>query len=127
MALTEEEKRLLAQLEASLTAEDPQLANRLRGAGQRRLPVRRMALAVTGVAAGLTLLVIGMQTHLVVSVLGFLVMLAAAVIGMGAWRDDDPDRPGHTAKSRGRRPLVPHDGEFIDRIEERWRRRHDGQ
>ena len=45
MALSEEEQRLLDQMEAALAAEDPKLVNAMRGTGMRRLHRRRAAIA----------------------------------------------------------------------------------
>ena len=45
MALSDEEQRLLEQMEAALAAEDPKLVNTLRGTGARRVHRRRAALA----------------------------------------------------------------------------------
>ena len=123
MALSEEEQRLLAQLEASLAAEDPKLAQTLRGHGPRQVPGKPLIIAVLGVIAGLALLIVGMQTHPLVSVGGFVVMLAACVYGVAAWqrRDATPverpkQRPAHT-------PAADH--QFMDKMEERWRRRQE--
>ena len=127
MALTDEEKRQLAQLEASLAADDPRLADTLRGARPRRMPVRRIVLATAGLAVGVALLILGMQIDPLVSVLGFLVMLVSSVAAVGAWHGGE--RPHRTTRtSRGHhasRPSRPHKGDFMNRMEERWRRRRD--
>ena len=61
MALSEEERRLLEQMEAALAAEDPRLAHTLRGsASNRRIHRRRAALAGVGFVAGAVMLVAGM-------------------------------------------------------------------
>src|SRR3954447_3255790 len=97
MALSDEEQRLLEQMEAALAAEDPKLVNALRGTGTRRVHRRaaaprrggvlpRAALAGVGFFAGLVLLLVGMSTHIVFSVLGFVVMVAAAVIAIYSWQ-----------------------------------------
>lgn len=139
MALTDEEKRQLAQLEASLLADDPQLAHRLRGTGQRALPVQRMMGTALGLVVGLAMLVAGLQTNVLLSVLGFLVMLAACALAIGGGRPASgstraarvqqrraPHHPagGSSARNRTRRPGG--DAEFMDRMEERWRRRQNG-
>ncbi|HET9128560.1 MAG TPA: DUF3040 domain-containing protein [Propionibacteriaceae bacterium] len=130
MALTDEERRQLAQLEASLAADDPHLASTLRGARPKRVPVRRIVVATVGLAAGIALLIIGMQTDPLVSVLGFLVMLVSSVVAVGAWHN--PDQPPGSPRPRRtpghRRPRTPHQrsgGDFMNRMEERWRRRRE--
>jgi hypothetical protein len=128
VALSEEEQRLLDQMEAALAAEDPKLVNALRGTGTRRVHRRRAALAGVGFFVGLALLIIGMSTNWFFSVIGFVIMVAAAVIAIYAWphvgsggdAGRSPDRP-KAPQSSG-----PDDGQgFMDKMEERWRRRRD--
>jgi len=128
MALSEEEQRLLEQMEAALAAEDPKLVNALRGTGVRRVHRRRVAIAGVGFFAGLALLVGGISTHLIFSVLGFVVMLAASVVAIYSWQHVgtgvDNSRPQDRAKTaQGSRTA---DGQgFMDKMEERWRKRRD--
>jgi hypothetical protein len=120
--LSEEEARLLHQLEQSLAAEDPDFASTLRGskflAHNRRVAI----LAVLGFLAGISLLFGGAVSALTwLGVLGFVVMLGSAYVFVNAWRrgigqaedesDDSPQKPS---------------GSFVDRLEERWQRRQDG-
>ena len=129
MALTDEERRQLAQLEASLAADDPHLASTLRGGRPKRVPVRRIVVATVGLAAGIALLIIGMQTDPLVSVLGFLVMLVSSVVAIGAWHNPGqqagPSRPHRQLGRRGPRPPRGGSGDFMNRMEERWRRRRE--
>ncbi|HRL48800.1 MAG TPA: DUF3040 domain-containing protein [Propioniciclava sp.] len=89
MALSEHEQRLLEQLEAALAADDPKLANTLRGSRSRSLHRRHAALAGVGFVVGLVALVAGMQVTWVISVIGFVVMLASTVLAISAWRHVD--------------------------------------
>ena len=129
MALSEEEQRLLDQMEAALAAEDPKLVNAMRGTGMRRLHRRRAAIAGFAFFVGLTLLVVGMSTTFFLSVLGFCVMVAAAVTGIYAWRHiggggNDPGDGG--VRPGARQPSGSSDAHgFMDKMEERWRRRRD--
>ena len=86
MALSENEQRLLEQLEAALAAEDPKFANTLRGSHRRTFHRRRAALAGVVFLVGLAALVAGMQFGWVISVLGFVVMLASTVLAISAWQ-----------------------------------------
>lgn len=136
MALSESEKRLLAQMEAALAAEDPKLVNSFRGIQSgRRLHQRRATLAGLGFLVGLGLLIGGMLTWPGLSVIGFLGMVACAVVGLYAWQPTAPsthDGPtGHAPKDspaqhvghpESRNDFGPG---FMDRMEERWRRRRD--
>jgi hypothetical protein len=128
VALSEEEQRLLDQMEAALAAEDPKLVNALRGTGTRRVHRRRAAIAGVGVFAGLALLITGMSTQLFLSVIGFVVMVAAAVIAIYSWQhvgtNADPGRSADRPKTT--QPSGPDDSQgFMDKMEERWRRRRD--
>ncbi|MFL6028199.1 MAG: DUF3040 domain-containing protein [Friedmanniella sp.] len=128
MALSDEEQRLLEQMEAALAAEDPKLVNALRGTGVRRVHRRRAALAGVGFFLGLGLLIIGISVHPVLSVLGFVVMVASAVVAIYSWQhvgsSADPGRtPDPATSSQGSRST---DGQgFMDKMEERWRKRRD--
>lgn len=132
MALSEEEQRLLEQMEAALAAEDPKLVNTLRGTGVRKVHRRRAAIAGVGFFVGLALLVVGLYLmsdgpigFVALSLVGFAVMVAAAVTAIYSWQhvgiappDNGPDR-AHTP------PGPSSDGTFMDKMEERWRRRRD--
>ncbi|OYO24654.1 hypothetical protein CGZ93_02845 [Enemella dayhoffiae] len=121
MALSEEEKKLLEQMEAALAAEDPKLAHTLRGTRTPRT-LRRKRAAFAGVVfvAGCVLLVAGMRSHWLVSVLGFVIMLTATVTAVTAYRRKEaPARPAGSDKQQ------TFDSTFMDKMEERWRRRQD--
>jgi len=121
MALSENEQRLLEQLEAALAAEDPKLASTLRGTGSRKLHRRRAAVAGAGFLLGVIGLLAGMEYGWVISVLGFVIMLAATVVALTSWR-----QVGGTPADRIRGSRGPRDGgAFMDRMEDRWRRRQD--
>lgn len=133
MALSDEEQRLLEQMEAALAAEDPKLVNALRGTGVRRVHRRRAAAAGVGFFLGLALLVAGISLEgevvsVVVSVLGFVVMVAAAVIAIYSWQHvgtsvDQARTPPRATSAQGSRSV---DGQgFMDKMEERWRKRRD--
>ncbi len=106
MALSEEEQRLLDQMEAALAAEDPKLAHTLRGTP--RVAGRGMIVgAGFGFVVGLACLVGGMQVHPVVSILGFVIMVASAALLMRAWQRSSPSgEPGPSAHPDGQRPRM---------------------
>ncbi len=124
MPLSDEEARLLQQLEQSLAAEDPEFASTLRGSKQRARNRRVAAVAVLGLVAGLAVLFAGaVYAQTVVGVIGFLAMLVSAYFFVTAWRkglggSDEPAAPKTAKPSSG--------GSFVDRMEERWQRRQDG-
>jgi hypothetical protein len=121
MALSEDEQRLLEQMEAALAAEDPKLANTLRGT-TRRWHRRRAVLAGIGFIAGITCLIAGMQVHPAVSVIGFVIMLAATVVGVSAWQQSGLAGDG---QANGGRSSGTSERDFMGRMEDRWRRRQD--
>jgi hypothetical protein len=122
--LSDEEARLLHQLEQSLAAEDPDFASTLRGskfmAHNRRIAI----LAVLGFLGGLVLLFAGAVSAMTwLGVVGFLTMLATAYLFMNAWKRGIGHRDEEPASSSGK-PAKPA-GTFVDRMEERWQRRRD--
>lgn len=119
MALSEQEQRLLDQMEAALAAEDPKLANALRGTSHR-WQRRRAVIAGLGFLVGVAALIGGMQVHPAVSVIGFVVMLAAAVLGVTAWQQSGAEGDGTGAGGR-----AGGHSEFMGRMEDRWRRNTD--
>ena len=126
MALSDEEERLLHQMEAALAAEDPKLSHALSGRGTRRMHRRRAAIAGVGFFAGLALLILGMSTNIFFSVLGFVVMLAAAITAIYAWQHVNDAPADATRPDRPKTPQsAPNSQGFMDRMEERWRKRRD--
>lgn len=123
MPLSEEEARLLHQLEQSLAAEDPDFASTLRGskflAHNRRVAV----LAVLGFLGGVALLFGGAVSAMTwLGVLGFVVMLGTAYVFVMAWRRGIGQAEEGSDEPDSQKPP----GSFVDRLEERWQRRQDG-
>ncbi len=153
MPLSEEELRLLEQMERALAAEDPKFVSALQGRTLRR--VARMRTLGAGVVflGGIAMLMGGSMTEMVwLGIVGFLVMLGSALVGVAAWRghrvvedrptadalfdfDDNPHRfevidGGKSGKAgrapkqkRQRRPRKQ--GTFMQRMEQRWQHRRD--
>lgn len=91
VALSEDELRLLEQMERALSEEDPKFASTLRGTTSIAR-ARRVAIAcAAGFVVGLALLLTGaVQRLTVVGVLGFVVMLGCASVGLGAFKQASP-------------------------------------
>lgn len=130
MPLSEHEQRLLEQMERALYAEDPKFATALRQPtirGSRG----KAALGVTAVLGGMGVVVAGVSTQLVaLGVVGFAIMLVGAVLAYAAFT-----RPAAAAATAGEAEMPPAprpaakpktSSGFMDRMEERWRKRHDG-
>jgi hypothetical protein len=116
---------MLEQMERALYAEDPKFASALEGNGLRTYTRRRVYQAVAGFLVGIALLMAGMVAQLIwVSVVGFLVMLGCAVLAVTGWRK--APKPGEQPAGAVRRQVRPRRS-MMDRIEERWQRRRDGQ
>mgnify|MGYP001157400621 FL=1 len=136
MPLSEHEQRLLEQMEKALYAEDPKFATSLQsrgGAASRS----RAALGVLAILGGLGIVLAGMAIPLAtLGVVGFALMLAGAVLiyfaftrrSSAAAEDGEEDTDDASAAAppaaddkQGRRSSG-----FMDRMEERWRKRADG-
>lgn len=124
MPLSEEEARLLHQLEQSLAAEDPDFASTLRGsklfAHNRRIAV----ISALGFVVGIMVMFSGVTVpSVILGVVGFIVMLASAYMFLTAYRRGIGS--SDEEKSTGTAPPKP-SGSFVDRMEQRWNRRQDG-
>jgi hypothetical protein len=133
--LSEEELRLLEQMERALVQEDPKLASTLRGTTLRRSARRRAILAGFCFLIGVGVLMAGAILRVTpLGIAGFVIMLASATIGLTAWRGrtaaaNDPRPYGDTdltvidggRRFRGRKGSGS--GSFLERMEERWQRR----
>ena len=124
MPLSEHEQRLFEQIERSL-AEDPKFASAVRATDPRFHAKRRMIAAGVILLAGLGLLLYGVASTPLLGVGGFVVMLGALAFGMQAYRrgqSTDLHVVGGTATRRTRQRRSG----IVDRLEERWRRRPEG-
>lgn len=128
MALSEQERKLLEQLEASLKAEDPDLAETLSGAGTVRIHRRRATLAGLGFIVGIIALIGGIQLHWSVSIAGFAIMLVGAIIGISSWQRVSDEGVPLSRDSGPKQPKAPASSsqEFMDKLEERWKKRQQG-
>lgn len=144
MPLSEEELRLLEQMERALVEEDPKFASTLRGTGLRQSARRRAILAGVGFAAGIAVLMAGaVQKMWYVGVVGFVLMLGSAMVFLGSVRGQQQaaasgeQRPtghggfsvidgGRRTRRVGRtRSRTRTSGTFMERMDARWRRRRE--
>lgn len=128
MPLSEHEQRLLDQMERALYAEDPKFATSLRSASGARASRGRAALGVLGVLVGLGLILAGVTTTVIaLGVGGFALMLIGAVIAYSAFRM--PSAPAAEQEPGAQAPAAqqqaPKSGGFMDRLEDRWRKRNE--
>ena len=149
MPLSEEELRLLEQMERALVAEDPKLASTLRGTKLRKQARRQMLLGLVAFVIGIAVLMGGViLSKTFVGVLGFVIMLGSAYLALNSYKNRnralsntaaasaDPAaglrvvQGGRTSRTRpaagrGRTPRQPKQGSMMERFEERWRRRRE--
>ena len=149
MPLSEEELRLLEQMERALVEEDPKFASTLRGTTLRHRARRRALVAGLAFAVGIAVLMAGAVSQLwYVGIVGFVLMLASATVALGALRGrqasaaagaetgatahpsgfsvlDGGKRPRRTRGPRAGHGSSGSSGSFMERMEERWRRRRD--
>lgn len=142
MPLSEEELRLLEQMERALVAEDPKLATTMAGTRIRQHQRRQLILGIVGFVLGVTLLMSGAVLSIIaLGVSGFVVMLGAAYVALTALRGGAASAPSTAAPDTGEMGLrvvdggrsrrskpgrAPRSGTMMDRFEERWRRRREG-
>lgn len=141
MPLSEEEMRLLEQMERALSEEDPKLAHTLRGTTFQRAARKRAVISGVVFLVGVVLLMTGAVAALpVVGVIGFVVMLVSATMlvtslrtppapeaspfketpqGFGVVDGGRRSKPGRTRTGRSS------GSSLVERMEERWRRRRD--
>ena len=132
--LSEHEQRMLDQIEKALYAEDPKFAQSVRARDPRVHYRRRMVQAAIGFLLGVGLLLAGVVTKYIwMGVAGFLVMLTCAMWALTSWRhmNGTIPSPGAVApprkrrRGRGRGRNRPAGEGFMERLEERWRRRQE--
>jgi Protein of unknown function (DUF3040) len=141
--LSEHEQRQLEQIEQALYADYPKLAQAVRAKDPRIHYKRRVVYAAIGFLLGVGLLLAGVVSKLIfVGVGGFVVMLACAMWALTSWRHiggvasgraTGPSRGPGDARSQRRGQKAGKDRRggagragFMERLEERWRRRQEG-
>jgi hypothetical protein len=127
--LSEEEQRLLEQMEEALAAEDPKFVSALRGSSARSRHKRLTVVGVLTFVAGLTLLMTGAVVAMTaLAVGGFVLMLGGAYLALTHFRligdADATDDVTPITKGKGRGAPAKQSG-FMNRMEDRWRRRRD--
>jgi hypothetical protein len=145
--LSDHEQRQLEQIEQALYSDYPKLAQSVKSQDPRIHYKRRVVEAAIGFVIGVGLLLAGVISKIIpVGVGGFLVMLACAMWALTSWRHmggivsgrglgvarapGAPAAPGTRREGRrGKRRRRSRDRSklsFMERLEERWRRRQEG-
>jgi hypothetical protein len=80
MPLSEDEQRILQEIEANLSVTDPKLVQQVSDTTLYRHAIRVIKWAVAGFVAGLVLLVTTFTSVLALGIVGFLVMLGCLLV-----------------------------------------------
>ncbi len=138
MPLSEHEQRQLEQIEQALYREDPKFGRLVRSSDPRVHYKRKLVQALVGVVVGAGLLAAGVVTHRVyLEAAGAAIMLLSLVWAVVSWRRHvarvRPAKPARAkAKVKGQarpspgRPRQSRRARMMERMEERWRRRQEG-
>jgi len=134
MSLPEDEQRQLQEIEQALHRDDPKFVRLMRAADPRVRYERKLKRALLGVVIGIGLLAAGAVTHRVyLEAAGVVFVLLSLVWAVTSWRQyaaaARPRRSSaatKTAKGTKRRPGQTRRARMMQRMEERWRRRQEG-
>ena len=133
--LSEHEQRQLEQIEQALYREDRRLARLVRSSDPRVHYRRRVVQALIGLALGVGMVVAGIVLPLVgLAAGGFVVLLLSGIWALNSWRQmatvalgaASGGPAGKRRARRSRRGKAPR-GTFGERLDERWRRRQEGE
>ena len=135
MPLSEHEQRQLEQIEQALYREDPKFGRVVRSSDPRVHYKRKLVQALIGVVAGAGLVAAGVVTHRAyLEAAGAVLALLSLVWAVVSWRRHAarirPARAKAKAKAQVRsapgRPRQTRRARMMERMEERWRRRQEG-
>jgi hypothetical protein len=136
--LSEHERRQFEQIEAALRAGDPRFADAVRAADPRVHYRRRIIAGALGFLVGVGLLLAGVVVNIIlIAVAGFVVMLACSLWAITSYRRMVGSTSGSapaTARGLGKNRRVAKGRQagtqarpgLMGRLEERWRRRQQG-
>ena len=127
--LSEHEQRMLEQIESALYAEDPKFAHAVRSTNPQVHYKRRIVKAAFGFVVGVCALMAGLVINegtvtIAISVTGFLLMVVCCVWALTSWKR--MTGIGNEPARSGGRQARPAKAGFMERMEERWRRRTEG-
>jgi hypothetical protein len=131
--LSEHEQRQLEQIEQALYREDPKFGRVVRSSDPRVHYKRKLVQSLIGILAGGGLVAAGVVTHhLYLEAPGGAIILLALLWGIITWRRHAARmRPARTKVSQPRTAGPGRSGlgwraRMMERMEERWRRRQEG-
>jgi Flp pilus assembly protein TadB len=132
--LSEHEQRQLEQIEQALYREDPKFGRFVRSSDPRVHYKRKMLQALVGVLIGAGLVAAGVVTHHVyLEIAAAVVLLVSLVWAATNWRQHVARTQQARAKTKARHDRRRASGGtsggrsgLMERLEERWRRRQEG-
>ena len=136
MPLSEHEQRQLEQIEQALYREDRRLARLVRSSDPRVHHKRRGAEALVGLALGAAMIAAGLVLAVIgLAIAGFVVLLLCGIWALNSWRQmatvalgaAQAAQAGKRRRSRRSRRARSPRGTFGERVDERWRRRQEGE
>ncbi|WP_022883888.1 DUF3040 domain-containing protein [Glaciibacter superstes] len=124
MPLSEQEQRLLEEMERSLYHNDADFVATV-GATRLRPNYRSIALGVLLAVVGIATLIAGVALQqLWLGIVGFVVMFGGVLLALTPTRSLRRSAPSGRETPAGPRP-GPQDSGFMDRLNDRWDRRQD--
>ena len=127
MPLSEQEQRLLDEMERSLYHNDADFVAAVGSRANRRTNYRALALGAVLAVVGIGVLITGvMLQQPLIGVLGFALMFAGVMVALkpGAPVAGGSGRPNQSATTLGR--PARSSASFMDRMNDRWDKRQDG-
>jgi len=121
MPLSEQEQRLLEEMERSLYQNDADFVatvNPRRGKPNYTVLAVGVLVAVAGIATLLTGVIVRQP---LVGILGFIVMFVGVLLAVNPPRSSTPDPTNRAPKRKGSSPR------FMDSLNDRWDKRQDGR
>ncbi|MCD5347365.1 DUF3040 domain-containing protein [Agromyces sp. H3Y2-19a] len=126
MPLSEQEQRLLEEMERNLYRNDADFVHAVGGVRGRRPNYRAIVLGVLLAVAGVGALIGGVASQiLIIGIVGFALMFAGVLVAItpgkrGAATAAPTESPSSSAKPRS-------GAGFMDRMNDRWDRRQEGR
>lgn len=124
MPLSEQEQRLLDEMERHLLHNDADVVSA--PSGDRALSYRNLVygalLLLVGVGGLVAGVILGDVLGMIIGVVGFAAMLAGVMFAVTPVRRTTPVAPRETSSAKRQES-----GSFMDRMNDRWERRQDGR
>ena len=129
MPLSEQEQRLLEEMERNLYKDDADFVATVGGSGRGRPNYRAIVIGVLLAVAGAGALIGGVASQiLIVGVLGFALMFVGVLVAITPSKRGAVASPPMAGTSSGAaRPAPRARSGFMDRLNERWDRRQEGR